>query len=59
MLINPSKPSRKHGGMIFGQVESFHQFPDSNVFLCTQSRWLVLEVVHDQFQSASRFILSR
>lgn len=59
MFINPSQSPRKHVRLILSQVESFHQLANRHVFLRTQPRWLLLEVIHDQFQRSSCFVLGR
>ena len=58
-LINPSQATGKDIRLCLGELESLHQLPDGEVVLCSEARWLALEIAHDEFQRTSRFVLGR
>lgn len=45
--------------LILCWLETLHQLADGHILLSSKAGWLKLEIVHDEFQCASGFVLGR
>lgn len=56
-LVDSRQATGEHGLLGLGELQPLHELADSDAVLRRQAGWLVLEVVHDQFQRAAGFVL--